>query len=84
MTGPPRGASSAEGQRDPQGLVELGEAWRAEARDLIGEHGLRKADEGVAVNARLVLQALLGTDVHLRRQAVTPRVDGRADDRGEP
>jgi hypothetical protein len=71
---------SPERQRDAKRLVEGAQARRRETRDEVGEQGLGQTHQGVAVDAGLVLQALVQPDVDLSGQAVAACVDGRADD----
>src|SRR5260370_10252407 len=54
-----------------------------EAADIVGQERLRRTDERIAMDARVVLEAVFGTDVDLRCQAVTTGVDRRAEDRRE-
>ena len=63
-------ARSSEGERDPKGVVERAETNRVEAGDIVGQKRLREADEGVAMDARFVLQAFVGADVNLCGQPI--------------
>jgi hypothetical protein len=74
---------SPERQRDAKRLVEGAQARRRETRDEVSEQGLGQTHQGVAVDAGLVLQALVPPDVDLSGQSVAARVDGRADDSRE-
>ena len=64
------GAPLREGERDPKGVVERAETNRVEAGDIVSQKRLREADEGVAMDARFVLQALVGADVNLCGQPI--------------
>ena len=76
--------SSGERQRYPKGLVKSTKACGLQAGQVIREEWLGDADEPVAVDARLVLQAFFRADVDLRRQPVAATVHGCADHGGEP
>jgi hypothetical protein len=43
---------------------------------MVRQHGLRQADEGIAVDARLVPERIVEANVHLCRQLVAARADG--------
>jgi hypothetical protein len=64
-------------------LVKSTEPRRLQAGQVTREQWFGDADEGVAVNARFVLQAFLWTDVDLGGQTIAASVDGCAHDRGE-
>ena len=76
-------AISGQRQRHGQRLIESTDARWREAGHEVGQDSLRKADEGVAMNARLVLEAVLRANLDLRRQGIAAGVDRGADDRGE-
>jgi len=76
--------SSGERQRYPQRLVKSTKACRLEAGKVIREQRLGDADEAVAVDARLMLQAFFRADVDLGRQPVAAAVHGCADHGQEP
>lgn len=66
-----------EGKRESP--VELAAFLRGEAADVVGENGLRKADEIITVNAAVVFEPLLDADRDLAVKAVTAGVDRSAD-----
>ena len=73
-------ARSGQCQGHSERLIEGAHPRRCQAPDEIGEHRLGQADEGVAVDARFVLESILHAEFDLRRQSVATRVDRSADD----
>jgi hypothetical protein len=74
---------SSQRECHPEGLIQGPNACRPEAADVVRQDGLWEADEGVAVDAAFLPQALVDTDVDLRGEPVAPSVDRSANDRGE-
>ncbi|HRF50928.1 MAG TPA: hypothetical protein PLC98_25080, partial [Anaerolineales bacterium] len=70
-------------ERDPKGLIQLAGSVGWQHANVVGKVGLGNADQGIAVDAAVVLQALVGTDGDLCRQSIVAGVDWRANDRRE-
>ena len=63
--------------------VELKPFLRREMANVVGEDGLRQADQLIAVNAAVVLESLLDADRNLAVKTVPAGVDRRADHAGK-
>ena len=68
---------------ESQSSIELNELCGGKGSEVLGERCLRKAHQLIAVDATVVLEALVNTDVDLGMQTVAPGVYGRAHDSRE-
>lgn len=68
------GGHDVEIQRNSQCGVEFGQFRRAQAAQETRQHGLRQADQFVAMDAAFVFQSFLDADRDLRTQTIAPRV----------
>src|ERR1019366_1134803 len=66
-----------------QGAVQFLGFLVVQPADEVREHGFRQAHEFVAVNAGIPLEALCNPNLDLSAERVVPRIDRRADQRGE-
>ena len=71
-------------QRGGERFIEVTKSARWKGAHKVGERRLGQTDELVAVDSAIVLESLRGTYWDLGRQPVANRINGRADDRGEP
>ena len=71
--------ASGQSQGHSERLVESAQAHGSEAGDIVGQHRLRQADQSIAVDAGIMLEAVFNAHFDLRRQTVAAGVDGGAD-----
>ena len=64
-----------------QSRIQLPKLCLGEVADEVGQHRLGQTDEFIAVNAAVVLEAMVNANGHLCGEAVVGRVNRGADDR---
>lgn len=69
---------SGQIEREGEGTIQFAEFLARQTANVVGEGRLGKADELVAMDRAVVLQAFINSYRDLGRQAVVNRVNGRA------
>jgi hypothetical protein len=72
-----------ESGRDRKSAIEFPQPGTLQGPNEARQDGLREADQLIAMNAGVVLQALVRSDAHLSTQSVVLRIYGRTDYRRE-